>query len=367
MRNESRHEARAVIDCAGMDRDLDREMRFHIEMETEKDVLRGMSCDNTLGTSRVSPMLSKRVKHKTRALSDGGGMDRELDAEVRFHIEMETQKNIRQGMTPDEARLAALRNFGPWKNTRKKHATPAGSGWLEELVADLRYGFRGLIKNPGFATLAILTLGLGIGANTAIFSVINGVLLKPLPYERRSTRPRAAIGDACQPTELRRFDQGGSTTIASSWRASTAWWSSSNELRFAEARRARPRRNRRRLTEFLRCAGDQAAAGTHVPPRRRRPWGRSRAGAWTLMLADQVRRRPECHRRSVRDERSAAPRGRRAAACTHYPNEVDVYMPTEACPFHASAEQNIETNRRAFSALQVFGLLKSDGAAHRRN
>ncbi|MGQ0735808.1 MAG: permease prefix domain 1-containing protein, partial [Acidobacteriota bacterium] len=124
-----------------------------------------------------------RLKHKARALGDHAGMDRELNTEVGFHIEMETQKNIRQGMTPDEARTLALRNFGPMDKHKEEARDARGVSWLEELVADVRYGGRTLVKNPGFAVLAVLTIGLGIGSNTAIFSVINGVLLKPLPYE----------------------------------------------------------------------------------------------------------------------------------------------------------------------------------------
>ncbi len=120
---------------------------------------------------------------RLNALLRHGELDRGLNAEVRFHIEMETEKNIKLGMSPEDARLKALRSFGPMEKHKEETRDARGVSWLETLVADLRYGARALLKHPGYALLAVLTLGLGIGANTAIFSVINGVLLKPLPYE----------------------------------------------------------------------------------------------------------------------------------------------------------------------------------------
>jgi len=108
-------------------------------------------------------------------------LDADLDEELRSHIDLAVEENLRRGMSTEEARRAALREFGGVTQTREIYRVQRGLPMLETLASDLRFGLRLLVKSQGFTMVALLTLALGVGANTAVFSLINGLLLRPLP------------------------------------------------------------------------------------------------------------------------------------------------------------------------------------------
>jgi len=287
-------------------------------------------------------------------------LDRGLNAEVRFHIEMETEKNIRLGMSPEDARRLALRSFGPMEKHKEETRDARGISWLENLLADLKYGARALLKHPGYAALGIMTLGLGIGANTAIFSVINGVLLKPLPYEHgnrlvvvQQSRPLAgqpqvgvAIAEYFDYRERAKEVFDGLVEY--------------HQMNFDLINRGEPDRVSTGVVSanFFDLLGIKPIVGrTFVEADDLKgaeavlvlshTYWRTKFGGDPGIVGQVFEMNDRPHR--VIGVLPNVP---------HYPQENDVYMPVHACPFRSAAEGNIARQRRAFGALSVFGRLK---------
>src|SRR5262245_40312466 len=131
-----------------------------------------------------------RIRHwfytvplRLRSLFRRGQVEQELDEELRYHIERQIEEHIAKGMTPEDARDAALRAMGGVERRKEECRDIRRVNFIEDLAQDLRYAIRTLLRNPVFSAVALLTLAIGIGSTTAIFSVIDVVQLRALPVD----------------------------------------------------------------------------------------------------------------------------------------------------------------------------------------
>jgi putative ABC transport system permease protein len=143
--------------------------------------------------------LWQRIREDCRALFGKAKLDREMDEEMRAHIEMRTQANIVAGMSPEEARHAALRSFGGMEQIKEVCRDLRGVGWIETFLQDVRFGLRMLRRSPAFTGVAVLSLGLGITLSCAVFSYVDGIWLRSMPFEDPAKLVRIFAGDSAAP------------------------------------------------------------------------------------------------------------------------------------------------------------------------
>jgi predicted permease len=297
-----------------------------------------------------------RVLGSVRSLFSRKKMESDLDDELRFHLEREIEKNVRRGMSPEEARTEALRLFGGVEKTKEEVREADRAVLLETVLQDIRYGARALRKNPGYAAAAILTLALGIGANTAIFSVVHGVLLQSLPYGGgdRLVRVRVdAPGAGIQDGRFAAPEIQDIRTLSHTMEGVVEYHS----MFFVLLGGTEPQRVQTGVVsaDYFDTLGVTPIVGRTFLA------GEDKKGAEAvLVLSHQYWMRAFGGDPSVvgkvftMNDRPHTVVGV-LPPIPGYPEDNDVYMPVSACPFRSAPE--MQTNR-GMGMMQVFGRLK---------
>lgn len=305
-----------------------------------------------------------RLIGRLRSLLNRRKLDRDIQREIAHHVAMETEHRQRRGMTADEARRTALRDFGGVGRIREEVRDERGMTFWDTLAQDLKFGFRSLRRSPGYTAAAMIMLGLGIGANTAMFSVINGVVIKPLPFRNgdelvllQHSAPKANIANA-----------GVSILELYDYRArlsSVRDLVEHHSMSFTLLNQGEPDRVNTGVVSanFFDMLGIRPALGNGFTDRDddlgaeavlmlTHEYWTSKFGADRNVIGKVLEMNNRPH--TVVGVLPPYPQ---------YPQRQDVYMPTSACPFRAGAEENPGAGpgngHRAFPALTVFGRLAS--------
>lgn len=301
------------------------------------------------------------LPRRLRSLFQREASEQELSRELEFHLERATEANIRAGMTPSEARFAAQREFGGVAQVQEEVRDAWGVRLFDQLRQDLAYGVRGLRHNPGFSLVVILTLALGIGANTAIFSVVHGVLLRPLPYGAPERLMQVEqLGRTAHPGTF-----GFSFTDLEDYRARNHTFSGLAEYHsmwFILLGRPEPERVQTGVVSanYFSVLGVKPILGRDFSPEDEKP------GAPAVLLLSN-----DYWQRSFGGDPGVVGRVFRMNDRPHtvigvlpplpaYPDDNHVYMPTSACPFRSSDAARTQRPFRIIS--NVVGRLADDAS-----
>ena len=295
-----------------------------------------------------------------RVIARRSSADGDLDDELRFHLELQALENRRRGMSPAAARAAAAEAFGGYERVKEQCRDARGGRFFEMLAQDIRFATRTLRARPGFTAAAALTLGLGIGANTAVFSVVHGVLIRPLPYADEDrlllVRQHLIPGDEAgfSPREVADYRaQARSFTDLVEYHSMSFNLLGGDEPRrvqtavvsaaFFDVMGLRP------LIGRTFRAGEDAGAADPVLVLGHAFWQRAFSGDPSVI-----------GRKVEMNDRLHVIVGVLPPAPLAYPNADEVYMPVSSCPFRSGTHWKTD---RAARGLAVFGRLR-DGVTH---
>jgi putative ABC transport system permease protein len=303
-------------------------------------------------------MMMRRLWRGLRTTFGRPGLDDEIRRELDLHVEMEIEHHVRAGLGREEARRRALRDFGGLGRIREEVRDERGMTFWDSLAQDVRFGIRTLRRSPGYTFAAIATLGLGIGANSAIFSVIDGVLLKPLPF--RDGHRLVLVQQSAPGSNVTNAFVGIPELYAYRQRLHTVTdLVEYHQMNFVLLNQGEPDRVDTGVvsTNFFDVLG--------VKPLYGRTFVASEAvldsppvlvlshGYWMQKFGGD----PSVVGRVLQMNNKAHTVIGVLPDYPQYPAANDVYMPTSACPFRANSERNLPAGYRSFAALNVFGRL----------